>query len=494
MRVTGRVRPLLILTGSVLVAACGADRVAPVVFPDLVVITEALAAPIRGQPYTEAVHAEGGDGDYDWEVTAGALPPGLVIMVDDLGEDHVILSGVPDADGTFTFTLTVASGDGQTASRNFSLEVLPDVPLAIGTPVVPPALNGWPYDVELSAHGGGATTFQWLLVGGSLPAGLELTPGGRIQGVPAGVTTAAFTVEARSDDQAAQKSYELTVVPHRPNQYNITLFPISGGVPTGLVPHLEAAIAEWETVVTSDLAVITIPPAFFDAEDCAGFGELINGTSTDDLLIIINIAPIDGPGGVLGRAGACGIRSANSLPFAGVLTLDSDDLLPLVGNETATFIIAHEIGHVLGFGTLWAHLELIDGAGTPDPRFTGVSAMQEFAALGGEGGSVPVEAEGGQGTRDAHWRQIVFGDERMTGFSAPPGTFQPLSRVSVASFEDLGYDVDISQADSFTLAAAFAAGAGAGQHQWEDHGYDEVLFEPIRVLEPDGRHSTIRPR
>jgi len=492
MKTTDRIRLAGVLAGSVLIGSCASDRVAPVIFPDLVVVTDSLPTGIRGQLYTEAVHAEGGDGDYHWEISDGELPPGLAMVVDDLGEDHAILSGVPEAEGTFSFTVTVVSGDGQSATGSFDLEVLPEVPLSIGTPAVPPALDGRPYDVGLLAYGGDGTTFEWALLSGSLPSGLELTTGGRIQGTPAGVDTTTFTVEVRSGDEAVQKSYQLPVVPHRPGQYNITLFPVAE-VPGGLVPHVEAAIAEWEAVITSNLSTITVPVNFFTPGLCGGFGELTNGTSVDDLLIILNIAPIDGPGGVLGRAGACGIRSANSLPFVGVVTLDSDDLLPLIGNETATYIIAHEIGHVLGFGTLWDHLELIEGAGTSNPRFTGPAAVGEFNALGGEG-DVPVENQGGEGTRDSHWRQSVFQNERMTGFSAQPGVFQPLSRVSVASFDDLGYDVDLSQADSFTLAAALAAGAGAGHHHWGDLGYDEILFEPIRVLEPDGRHRTIQPR
>ncbi len=493
MKMTRRVRYLVLLAGSAVAGSCGADRVAPPMFPDLVVLTDVLPPAVRGQPYTEAVHAEGGDGDYDWDVTDGTLPPGLSITVDDLGEGHAILTGVPDADGTFNFTLTVVSGDGQSVSASFSLEVLPEIPLSVQTPALPPALDDHGYDVGLAAYGGDGTTFAWELVGGGLPSGLELTPGGRIQGVPAGVDTTRFTVEVRSGLQAVQQTYDLAVVPHRPDQFDITIFPVNGEVPTGLIAHLEAAIAEWEAAITGDLAVIGIPPSFFRPDHCGGFGELINGTHADDVLIIINISPIDGPGGVLGRAGACGIRSANSLPFAGVITLDSDDLLELVGNPTATYIIAHEIAHVLGFGTLWPEMELIEGAGTTDPRFIGPAAVQEFNALGGEG-SVPVENQGGEGTRDAHWRQNIFGDELMTGFSAPPGAFQPLSRVSIASFDDLGYEVDLSQADSFTLGAAVVAGAGHGHHQWAGLGYDEILLEPIRVLDPAGRHRTIRPR
>jgi hypothetical protein len=489
------VRAPLLLAVSWLILSCGFDSrsaVAPELFPRLVIVTDSIPSAIRGDPYTRSVKAEGGDEAYTWEVTGGALPPGLALTVGHLGADDAIIAGVPEAQGLFTFTLTVTSGDGQAASRSFNLEVRRRLPLSIETPAVPPALAGGPYDVRLRVSGGDGDRFEWALVAGRLPAGLELSPGGRIHGSPATTDTTGFTVEVRSNGQVVQQSYQLPVVPARPESYNITVFPV-GDVPASVKPHLDAAVAQWHDVIQGNLPSVTIPTAFFQAEHCGGFGELINGTSTDDILIIINIQPIDGPGGVLGRAGACGIRSGTNLPFAGVVTLDSEDLVPLVGNETLTHIISHEIAHVLGFGTLWRALELIEGARTQDPRFVGTHAVEAYNALGGSG-TVPVENQGGEGTRDAHWRQVTFGDELLTGFSARPGVFQPLSRVSVASFRDLGYEVDMSAADSFSLAAALAAGAAGEHHQWDQLGHDEVLIEPIRVLEPGGRARTIHPR
>jgi hypothetical protein len=102
---------------------------------------------------------------------------------------------------------------------------------------------------------------------------------------------------------------------------------------------------------------------------------------------------------------------------------------------------------------------------------------------------VPVEDQGGAGTRDGHWRQRVFGDELMTGFSAPPGVFQPLSRVSIASMLDLGYAVDLNQADPFTLAAALFGLQTAASPL----GHDHVLREPLRILYPDGSTRTVYP-
>jgi hypothetical protein len=128
---------------------------------------------------------------------------------------------------------------------------------------------------------------------------------------------------------------------------------------------------------------------------------------------------------------------------------------------------------------------LISGTGGSNPRFTGASAVAEFEALGGAD-SVPLETGGGQGTRESHWRKSTFGPERMTGFSEPPGVHQPLSRVSVASMEDLGYEVDLDAADAYTLGQALTLDGGALQG-WNGWGHDHVIVGPVRVLERDGR-------
>jgi len=108
------------------------------------------------------------------------------------------------------------------------------------------------------------------------------------------------------------------------------------------------------------------------------------------------------------------------------------------------------MAHVLGFGTLWPRQRLIRRAGSMDPRFIGPAAAREYSVLDPEGGEhVPIANTGGGGTREAHWRELIFGDELLTGFLS--GARRPISRMSIASFEDLGYEVDYGAADPYTL-------------------------------------------
>ncbi len=78
--------------------------------------------------------------------------------------------------------------------------------------------------------------------------------------------------------------------------------------------------------------------------------------------------------------------------------------------------------------------------------------MKEYRDLRGSGGAskrVPVENTGGPGTRGGHWREAVFRNELMSGFIATPDN--PISRMTVASLQDLGYDVNPDAAEPYAL-------------------------------------------
>lgn len=75
----------------------------------------------------------------------------------------------------------------------------------------------------------------------------------------------------------------------------------------------------------------------------------------------------------------------------------------------------------------------------------------------------------------------------MIGFASPIGTRNPLSRVTLASLADLGYQVDYGTADAFQLGAAAAAlRVGEQMEPWE-----ELATGPILVLLPSGAKRTI---
>ena len=62
-----------------------------------------------------------------------------------------------------------------------------------------------------------------------------------------------------------------------------------------------------------------------------------------------------------------------------------------------------------------------------------------------------MENTGGPGTRDGHWRESVHNSELMTGWIEGGGSVNPLSAITIASFADMGYVVDMSAADPYVL-------------------------------------------
>ena len=145
---------------------------------------------------------------------------------------------------------------------------------------------------------------------------------------------------------------------------------------------VQDAVARWEQVIVGDL-----PNAVY------------NGRVVDDLSIDVSAGTIDGPGGILGGANADRFRSGTLIPFHGTIQFDSADLAQMEADGTLPDVVLHEIGHVLGIGTIWQARGLLTGAGTSNPRFTGPQATAEYNAISsGNATSVPVENGGGPGT------------------------------------------------------------------------------------------------
>jgi hypothetical protein len=216
----------------------------------------------------------------------------------------------------------------------------------------------------------------------------------------------------------------------------------------------------WEQVIVGDLPPVQLNIAAGACKD-ANDDPLVNhpaiNETIDDLLIYIQVDSIDGPGGILGSAGPCFIRNASRLPLFGVMRFDRADLLLMEQNGLLDDVVLHEVGHVLGFPTIWndAQFELLVGSGTDNPYFTGSNAVSRFQLAGGSpvnGVGVPVENTGGAGTRDSHWRESVLANELMTGFISAGNN--PLSAVTIGSLADIGYTVDYGAADPYTVPPA----------------------------------------
>ena len=164
----------------------------------------------------------------------------------------------------------------------------------------------------------------------------------------------------------------------------------------------------------------------------------------------------------------------------GSMRFDTSDLPTLEAAGTFNAVILHEMGHVLGIGTLWSSkgfLQLPSSTSAKqDTHFNGPEAIAGFNLIGGSaytgasqtvvpgGAKVPVEncAQGvptscGSGTINSHWRENVLQSELMTGYLNGSGS-NPLSALTIGSLKDLGYVVDATKADAFFQAMSLEAG------------------------------------
>lgn len=259
-------------------------------------------------------------------------------------------------------------------------------------------------------------------------------------------------------------------------------------------PHRAAVreAADWWMTILAGMELPDVPTDQLGRLGCGGvFAEERVG-EIDELVIVAAIREFDGPGGILGAAQPCAVREASMLPFVGVMRIDVEDLALLELDDQRELIL-HEMGHVLGIGSLWHSFDLLrnpsigaDGSGA-DTHFAGPLAIAAFDDAGGtayaEGEKVPVENRAGPGSGDVHWRQSVMRTELMTPY-ATIGAPDPLSAITIQSLADLGYVVDVSVAEPYALPIPAAAVA-----EEPDVIYlgDDVLKDPIIIVDRDGR-------
>lgn len=179
-----------------------------------IIVDRVLPDAFEGQSYSHALQAQaGGSGPYVWAVTAGALPPGLV-----LNASGGALSGTPAAASAsptpygFVLSCTDASG---TSHRALSILV---TPLTVVTPAgaLPEGNAGFPYVGGMSVIGG-TGNYTFSLDSGNLPVGLTLNvTTGALTGICPVHTISSvpveFVLKVTDGNQTLTRAYSITVV------------------------------------------------------------------------------------------------------------------------------------------------------------------------------------------------------------------------------------------------------------------------------------------
>ena len=166
----------------------------------------------------------------------------------------------------------------------------------------------------------------------------------------------------------------------------------------------------------------------------------------DDIYICGRDAEIDGPGEVLGRAGPTYAWNTG-LPATGSMEFDIDDIDMLIKGGAWETVILHEMGHVLGIGTAWESNDVVLRSrirGRTVYSYLGAVATNVWKNEWGCTGAPPVEADGGGGTAGGHWDEDCMDNELMTGYLGGRASGNPISKLTAATFVDIGYSVDYS--------------------------------------------------
>uniref|UniRef100_A0A7S3DPL2 Uncharacterized protein n=1 Tax=Entomoneis paludosa TaxID=265537 RepID=A0A7S3DPL2_9STRA len=241
-----------------------------------------------------------------------------------------------------------------------------------------------------------------------------------------------------------------------PNNFDICLYLTTRAERFGndWLPAFTSAKKKWETIVVGS----TSPPVEFK-EDLWQRPKTLSG-----IYITGEAAPIDGVGKILGSSGP---RTMITTPeqnpvnhnrhfkqtLTGEMTFDSDDIAKMLLDGTYKDVIVHEMGHVLGLGTMWEYNGLHSGREN-DPVYRGINAQREYTNYGFPG-KLEVEVDHGEGTAGGHWDEECLRSEIMTGMADPVMQF---SKITVGGMEDLGYKVDYTAADQYSIPLDAACG------------------------------------
>ncbi len=248
--------------------------------------------------------------------------------------------------------------------------------------------------------------------------------------------------------------------------------------------EIQYAARRWMSIIREDLPDFTFTDGW--SGSCGDRSYAIpSGERIDDLRIYVVSFNGDDAGAPAGWAGPDVLRETSHLSVVGCMGFN------LVYNVSPSTAL-HEIGHVLGIGTQpWSKNGFVRDSSN-DPHFNGPRAIAAFNDAGGRnytGKKVPLEENGG------HWRESVLSGELMEP-SSGSGWEGVVSAITIQALADVGYGVDVTQADPYTLPSAAAKVVATGSTP-DDHlpgrlapqwtcGVD-TEHKPIHMVDPQGR-------
>ncbi len=395
----------------------------------------------------------------DGRMLAGGASDTVDAVHPDLEVAASVEDGSPEPGGSFTLSATVMnSGDG--ASDSTTLRYYRSSDSTITTS-----------DTQIGTDAVGA-----LAAAGTSAQSVDLTAPSTEGTYYYGAC--ADTVTNESD--TANNCSESVRVEVEEDRFDIDLY-FTDDVEDKFRSTIRQAAERWESILAeTELDDVT----FSGPVKCMGLTSTSLGT-VDDHAIIIHVDSLDGYLDTFAKARPCHARASDGTPVVSAVIFDERDIGRVWWGRRLYALAIHEVAHGLGFAnTFWKGHDLFN-TGT-DPHFTGALAVAAFNAAGGTsytGAKVPLES------RYNHWRQSVLDNEVMTPKLAVSGRI-PLSAITLQAMADLGYVVDLSQADDYELPGASSASDLGSDRDTPGDVFDlsdDVVMGPVRMVDTKGR-------
>jgi hypothetical protein len=260
-------------------------------------------------------------------------------------------------------------------------------------------------------------------------------------------------------------------------------------LPLKVLLSMERVAIKWRRVIREAPAGDFVQLQVGECRNAVPVSQFITGVRV--LIKLDSLPPRIG-----GQGGPCVLRP-NGLPLLGTISLNLFNY-NLLSDQKLDDLLQHEVGHVLGLGTIWGRgsfARLVDGdSSAADPIFIGPNALSAFALLGRStrfaGRRVPLQI----GVR-GHWRSDAFGGELMSPSLIAQA--QPVSSVTVAALRDLGWVVEPEAYEEYALPDEVVSGSVASRkssaRQLASPSLDGDLLFPQLQITRSGRTVRLDP-
>ena len=256
------------------------------------------------------------------------------------------------------------------------------------------------------------------------------------------------------------KNKEYDILPNSNKKFNIfnilTFFDLDKKTQN----ILSKAINKWESIIlnTYNSSKIYINIIFKKLDE-----NILGGTTLDKVYLPFNDKIIDYQQNIFNLIY---LNLGTVIAKEGTIILNNN-IWNKLNESYKYYTLVHEIGHAIGIGSLWYLKNGLIFSNQFQPFYDGENANNEYNKYFPDSLKLPVENNGGAGTALVHSEEGNHHDysfnnrnfygvhspgldnELMTGWIEKENVRQPLSTISVAFLDDLGYSVNYNNAEIF---------------------------------------------